>query len=99
LASATLCSAAIYARSAFFFYPWTPIVQLLIGKTYAVGHAFFWCDRSEPNLHLFALAWQLENLGRLHFLDFGYASNLPEGSAASSRVPTQPLLSGHMCQG
>jgi len=41
LASAALCSAAIYARSAFFSYPWTPIVQLLISKTYAVGYAFF----------------------------------------------------------
>lgn len=68
-----LSSATLYAPGAFFFYPWKPVAQLLVGDPYAVGYKFFRRDHSTTQnlaLHLVALGWQLlGNFGLLACVD------------------------------
>ena len=65
--------ALLYAPGAFFFFPWKPPVQLLVGDSYATAYRHFRRDHSDPTnllLHLVALTWQLGgNFGLLAALD------------------------------
>ena len=68
-------SCLLYAPGAFFFYPWKPLMQLLVGDTYATGYKYFRRDHSKPTnivLHGVALVWQL--LGNFGFLAVADAS-------------------------
>ena len=44
----TLSSALLYAPGAFFFYPWKPLMNALVGDSYGVAYAHFRRDHSDP---------------------------------------------------
>ena len=69
----TLSSALLYAPGAFFFYPWKPVMNALVGDSYDTAYAHFRRDHSDAHnlvLHVVAFVLQvLGNFGLLNFLD------------------------------
>lgn len=73
-----LIAVLVYAPSAFYFYPWKPLLQYAVGDTYHAGYKFFRRDHSDPVnlcLHFVALSWQLcGNFGLLAAIDAAVTS-------------------------
>lgn len=91
--SAILSSCLLYAPGAFFFYPWKPVAQYLLGDRYDTGLRFFCRDHSDPTslaLHLVALVLQLAgNFGLLATVD---ATLWPDRlSLGGYPLPERPL--------
>jgi hypothetical protein len=70
----TLSSALLYAPGAFFFYPWKPLMNALVGDSYGVAYAHFRRDHSDPlNLVLHAVCLTLQVLGNFGLLRYADA--------------------------
>ena len=69
----TLSSCALHAPGSFFFYPWKPLLQFVLGDSYEVAYQYFRRDHSggaNAALHLVALGWtMLANFGLLFLAD------------------------------
>ena len=69
----TLSSALLYAPGAFFFYPWKPVMNALVGDGYGTAYSHFRRDHNDAHnlvLHVVAFALQvLGNFGLLSFVD------------------------------
>lgn len=82
-----LASIVLYAPGAFFFYPWKPVMQLLVGDPYEVGYKYFRRDHSDASnlcLHVVALIWQV-------FSNFGLLTLLDDALLPPSMAPLRPL--------
>ena len=82
-----LASAALYAPSCFYFYPWKPVLNAKVGDSYETAYVHFRRDHSDDvnvGLHLLALVLQLVgNFGMLCALDATLAPMLPGALAAA----------------
>jgi hypothetical protein len=93
-----LSASLLYAPGAFFFFPYKPIVNALIGDTYLTGYKHFRRDHSDATnaaLHVVALGLQLSgNFGLLYFADGALVRHFPAAASAFGFGPHFRVLGG-----